>query len=62
MGDTSSRGLRQSCGMMINYLYDLGQLEVNNEAYVSSGRIRASAAILALASGVPPVADRLEDA
>src|SRR5690606_13209870 len=31
-GDPSTNGLRQSFGMMVNYLYDLGQIEKNHEA------------------------------
>jgi malonyl-CoA decarboxylase len=40
--DTSPKGLRQSAGMMINYLYKSGQIEKNHEAYSAEGRIRQS--------------------
>lgn len=30
-GDLSRKGLRQSAGLMVNYLYDLGNVEENHE-------------------------------
>lgn len=44
-GDLSENGLRQSCGVMVNYLYDLGSIEANHEAYANQGRIAASPAV-----------------
>jgi malonyl-CoA decarboxylase len=40
--DLSEKGVQQSFGMMINYLYRLPDIEVNHEAYRSEGRIAAS--------------------
>ena len=40
--DSSPRGLGNSAGIMINYLYDLTQIEDNHEAYTSTGKINAS--------------------
>jgi malonyl-CoA decarboxylase len=40
--DLSEKGLQQSFGMMINYLYRLPDIEANHEAYRSEGRIAAS--------------------
>ena len=37
--------------MMMNYLYDLGRVEDNHEAYTSTGKIKASAAITNLLKG-----------
>ena len=37
MADTSPKGLERSAGMMINYVYDLGEIERNHEAYRTSG-------------------------
>jgi malonyl-CoA decarboxylase len=34
LGDLSSKGLRQSFGMMVNYLYDLGKVESHHEKFV----------------------------
>jgi malonyl-CoA decarboxylase len=42
LGDISPRGLSQSGGIMVNYLYDLKKIEKNHEAYVAKGRIAAS--------------------
>ena len=41
MGDTSPTGLRRSAGLMVNYVYDLGDLERNHEAYAKDHRIVA---------------------
>jgi len=51
MADPSDRGLRQSAGMMINYLYDLGRIDANHEAYRAGGRITASAAMRTVLKG-----------
>lgn len=45
LADSSDRGLRQSAGMMVNYLYALEQIEDNHEAYVTGGEIPASSAV-----------------
>src|SRR5579871_3223288 len=47
--DLSERGRRQSCGLMVNYLYDLGDIEKNHEAYAESRTIIATSAIRRLA-------------
>ncbi len=39
MGDRSSKGLRQSAGIMVNYRYDLDSMGSNHEAYVTSGTV-----------------------
>lgn len=44
----STRGLEQSYGMMVNYLYDLPSIEKQHEAY-RSGEISASSAVKKLA-------------
>jgi malonyl-CoA decarboxylase len=45
LADTSPRGLAQSWGIMVNYLYDPARLEANLEAYAREGRIDASPAV-----------------
>ena len=45
LGDTSANGIRQSAGMMVNYLYKLRDIERNHEAYSDGGRITASPAV-----------------
>lgn len=37
--DMSPNGLRQSGGIMVNYLYDLAHLEENHEAFVDRGEV-----------------------
>ena len=47
--NSSARGVRESCSMMVNYLYEPESIEVNHSAYVSSGKIAASDSVWALA-------------
>jgi len=49
MGDSSPKGLRQSAGVMVNYLYRLDRIERNHEAYAGEGEVKASSTIRALA-------------
>jgi len=39
LADTSPRGIKQSAGMMVNYLYKLDDIEDNHEAYAREGRV-----------------------
>lgn len=41
-GDVSARGLRESHGLMVNYLYKLDDIERNHEAYAERGEVVAS--------------------
>jgi len=45
LGDTSPKGLQQSAGIMVNYLYLLSEIEANHEAYRGEGRVAASSTI-----------------
>ena len=49
LGDRSPKGLQQAAGMMVNYLYRLGDIEANHEAYRDEGRVAASSAVRGLA-------------
>ena len=49
LADTSTKGLRQSAGLMVNYRYTLDDIETNHEAYVERGRIAMSAEVKSLA-------------
>ena len=40
--DLSSKGLQQSYGIMVNYLYDLPSIEENHEAFRNNGAIASS--------------------
>ncbi|MEL7279669.1 MAG: malonyl-CoA decarboxylase [Pseudomonadota bacterium] len=46
--DLSERGLAQSFGAMVNYLYDLRRVSQNHERFASSGKIAMSSDIRAL--------------
>ncbi len=46
--DLSPRGLRHSLGLMVNYRYQLGEIESNHEAYRGQGKVTTSAAVRAL--------------
>jgi malonyl-CoA decarboxylase len=48
LGDKSAKGLRQSHGIMVNYLYDLKHIEANHEAYINEGVIAASKSVRSL--------------
>ncbi|MBV9635011.1 MAG: malonyl-CoA decarboxylase [Methylobacteriaceae bacterium] len=57
MGDASDRALRQSYGLMANYLYDLDHIEANHEAFADRGEVVASSAVRRLMRNRPtPVA------
>lgn len=45
LGDPSPKGLAESWGLMVNYLYDPRQIERNHEAYVNKGEVAASGAV-----------------
>lgn len=42
LGDRSRNGLKQSAGMMVNYLYRLDDIDQNHERFVRDGAIAAS--------------------
>jgi malonyl-CoA decarboxylase len=49
LGDASPKGMQQSFGVMVNYLYDLDELEQNVESFAREGAIAMSAAVRRLA-------------
>jgi malonyl-CoA decarboxylase len=49
LGDVSAKGLQQSASIMVNYLYRLGDIEANHEAYRGEGRVAASSPLRNLA-------------
>ena len=51
MADSSPKGIRESFGFMINYLYRLDRIAENHESYAGEGKIAASSAMRALAKG-----------
>ena len=42
LGDLSPKGMRESAGIMVNYLYRLDDIEENHEAYANTGEVVAS--------------------
>ena len=52
LGDVSAKGLQQSAGIMVNYLYRSADIEANHEAYRGAGRVAAAASIRSLARAV----------
>jgi malonyl-CoA decarboxylase len=49
MGDPSPGGMKQSAGLMVNYLYDLSYLQRNYEMYMRSGEIASARRVERLA-------------
>ena len=49
MADGSNKGLAQSWGLMVNYLYDPDRIEDNLEAHAEDGRIDSTSAVRRLA-------------
>ncbi len=47
--DGSTNGIKQSAGMMVNYLYNLPDIEKNHEAYTGEGLISSSQPVRKLA-------------
>ena len=47
MGDLSAKGLKQSFGLMVNYLYDLQKVEAHHEKFIQ-GEVAHSRALAAL--------------
>ena len=48
LADTSDRGIAQSHGLMVNYLYELADIEKNHEAYAQQRTVVASSAVTKL--------------
>jgi malonyl-CoA decarboxylase len=48
LGNTAARGLGESWGIMVNYLYDPHFIEANHEAFVRDGRVARARAVDAL--------------
>jgi malonyl-CoA decarboxylase len=50
LGDISEKGLQQSAGIMVNFLYRLADIEANHEAYRGAGEVTAGSAVRHLAA------------
>jgi len=51
MGDLSAKALRDGGGLMVNYLYDLDEIEANHEAYANEKLVMASNVVKRLWKG-----------
>lgn len=45
LGDLSDKGMRDSAGLMVNYLYDLDDIERNHEAFANQAEIVAASSV-----------------
>jgi len=45
MADTSSNGLKQSQGMMVNYLYEIPHIQSRSQGYSVDGKVALSATL-----------------
>ncbi len=48
LGDASRKGLVEAHGLMVNYKYELKEIEANHEAYANEGTVVASRAVRSL--------------
>jgi len=53
LADTSEKGLREAHGLMVNYRYDLAEIERNHEAYAYDGTVTASRSVRAQLKAAP---------
>ena len=64
LADTSERAIAQACGLMVNYLYDLEDIEENHEAYAQQRMVVASKAVTSLnkapARDIVPLGDNID--
>ncbi len=45
MADLSRKGMAESYGLMVNYRYDLAEIERNHEAYANERAVVASSSV-----------------
>ncbi len=53
LADPSPKGLEQSHGLMVNYLYERSEIEANHEAYARSGKVAAAPGVSRLLRALP---------
>ena len=51
LADTSDHGIKQSAGLMVNYVYKQAEIEHNHEAYRGEGKINMSSSVRSLSRG-----------
>ncbi|HEV7874722.1 MAG TPA: malonyl-CoA decarboxylase [Enterovirga sp.] len=57
LGDPSPKGMKQSHGLMVNYLYDLNDIERNHEVYAEKGEVIAAPGVRRLLRADLPTRD-----
>ena len=55
LADPTPKGLEQSHGLMVNYLYERSEIEANHEAYAHSGKVAAAPGVSRLLRALPAV-------
>jgi malonyl-CoA decarboxylase len=60
LADKSDKGMNQSAGMMVNYIYNVGDIEKNHELYANEDHLAASQAVTALLKKIPDMAQKPE--
>jgi malonyl-CoA decarboxylase len=53
LGDVSAKGMQQSFGMLVNYYYDLDNLELNHEAFAEEGKVALSKELVRITAARP---------
>ena len=51
LADVSRKGIGQSAGLMVNYLYKPDEIEANHESFAANGKVAVSSEIRALTKG-----------
>ncbi len=54
LGNLAARGLKESFGLMVNYLYDLDRIEANHEIFVRDGAVAHSSGVAELMRPAKP--------
>ena len=57
MADKSDKGLSEALGLMVNYRYDLDEIEVNHESFANDGAIAAARSVKSLVKPPPKPKD-----
>jgi malonyl-CoA decarboxylase len=55
LADATPKGIAQSFGLMVNYVYDLGDVEHNHEEYVNRHKVTAAGAVERLVRAAEPL-------
>ncbi|MCR0980453.1 malonyl-CoA decarboxylase [Roseomonas populi] len=58
LGNTAPRGMKESYGLMVNYLYERDEIERNHEAFARGGTVVRSGAVDALLAPGKPAASK----